>query len=434
MDEVKILIKGATIISPHQQSLHRKKRDLLLSNGVITRIAAKIEENADREIALPNLHVSAGWVDLGAGFGEPGNEERGTLSEGARVAALSGFTQLVLWPDTTPVPDNHASIRFLLEATKHSSCHIHPLGTLSKKMEGKELAELYDMKQAGAIGFYDHHQPINSPSLLKIALQYCQSFEGRVLSFPVDGDLKGKGNVHEGVVSTRLGLKGIPVLAEVSRIARDLQILEYAGGKLHIPGVSTREGVKLIEQAKKKGLDVSCSVSLHSLCETDENLVEFDTRFKVHPPLRTSADQKYLQKALLKGSIDYLQSDHSPRTLEEKQIEFDLAEYGSLGLESVFARLQNIYDLDEVVEILNRGYAFLEMETPEIKENSTANLSLFQPDVDYILKERFLLSRTVNSMHIGQKHKGISYGVVHGNKIELRDISAVESILEQKVH
>ena len=434
MDEVKILIKGATLITPHQKALHGKKRDILIVNGKIGRLAAKIEEKADREISFSKLHVSAGWFDLGAGFGEPGYEERGSLSHGAQVAALCGFSNLLLWPDTEPVPDHRAAIRFLLETTKETPCHIHPLGTLSKKQEGKELAELYDMKQAGAVGFYDSDQPIESPSLLKIALQYCQSFGGRVFSFPMDGDLKGKGIVHEGIVSTQLGLKGIPALAETSRIARDLQILEYSGGKLHIPGVSTRDGVKLIEQAKKKGLDVSCSVSLHHLCETDENLQEFDTRFKVSPPLRTSEDRKYLQKALLKGSIDFLQSDHRPRTKEEKLMEFDLAEFGSLGLESVFGRLQTLYSLEETVEILTRGYRYLDRNIPEIKENEIANVSLFLPDIAYALQEDHLLSKTKNSMHLGTMHQGMSLGVIHGKRTEIKSHVAINQILKQKVH
>ena len=434
MDEVKTLIKGATLVTPHQKALHGKKRDILIVNGKITRLATKIEEKAEQLIAIPKLHVSVGWFDLGAGFGEPGYEERGSLTHGAQVAALSGFSNVLLWPDTRPVPDHRAAIRFLLETTKKTTCHIHPLGTLSKNREGKELAELYDMKQAGAVGFYDSDQPIESPSLLKIALQYCQSFGSRVFSYPVDGDLKGKGIVHEGVVSTQLGLKGSPALAEASRIARDLQILEYTGGKLHIPGVSTRDGVKLIEQAKKKDLDVSCSTSLHHLCETDENLREFDTRYKVSPPLRSSGDQKYLQKALLKGSIDFLQSDHRPRTTEEKQMEFDLAEYGSLGLESVFGRLQTIYTLEETVEILSRGYRFLEKEIPELQEGAIANLTLFRPDITYSLQEDQLLSKTKNSMHLGKQHKGISLGVIQGQNSEIRTNEVLETLLKQKVN
>jgi len=414
MDKVSVLIKGATLVTPHQKDLHLKKRDIYIANGIIQKIASKIEHKGAEEIRLPNLHVSIGWFDLGAGFGEPGYEDRETLEGGQRVAALSGFTHLVLWPDTKPVPDNRGAIRYIQERNQNGLTQLHPLGALSRNGEGQELAELYDMHQAGAVGFYDSNGPIESPSLLKIALQYSQGFQGKIVSMPIDADLRGKGIVNEGKVSTQLGLKGIPALAESSRIARDLQILEYAGGQLHIPGLSTAEGLKLIEQAKKKGLQVSCSTSLHHLVETDEALMEFDTRFKVNPPLRTAADRKALIKALAKGSIDYLQSDHSPRTQEEKKVEFDLAEYGSLALESVFGMLRQEYEVDEAVDILTRGYRFIDQERPQIAEGSTANLTLFQPDDTYTLEESDLLSKSRNSMYLGKEHKGKVYGALRG--------------------
>lgn len=420
MDKVSVLIKGATLVTPHQKDLHGKKRDIYIANGIIQKIASKIEQKGAEEIRLPNLHVSIGWFDLGAGFGEPGYEDRETLEGGQRVAALSGFTQLVLWPDTNPVPDNRGAIRYIKERNQNSLTQLHPLGALSRKGEGKELAELYDMQQAGAVGFYDSNRPIESPSLLKIALQYSQGFQGKILSMPIDADLRGKGIVNESKVSTQLGLKGIPALAESSRIARDLQILEYAGGNLHIPGLSTAEGLKLIEQAKKKGLNVSCSTSLHHLVETDEALMDFDTRFKVNPPLRTAADRKALLKGLAKGSIDYVQSDHSPRTLEEKKVEFDLAEYGSLALESVFGILRQEFEVEEVVEILTRGYHFVNQDRPLIGEGATANLTLFQPDTTHSMLETDLLSKSRNSMYLGKEHKGKVYGALRSRHCLLR--------------
>lgn len=415
MDKVSVLIKGAILVTPHQKDLHLKKRDIYIANGIIQKIAAKIEQKEAEEIRLPLLHVSIGWVDLGAGFGEPGYEDRETLEGGQKVAALSGFTQVVLWPDTNPVPDNRGAIRYIQERNQNGLTQLHPLGTLSKEGKGQELAELYDMHQAGAVGFYDFNQPIESPSLLKIALQYSQGFGGKVLSMPIDADLRGKGIVNEGKVSTQLGLKGIPALAEASRIARDVQILEYSGGQLHIPGVSTAAGLKLIEQAKKKGLNLSCSTSLHHLTETDEALMEFDTRFKVNPPLRTASDRKALIKGLAKGSIDYLQSDHSPRTLEEKKVEFDLAEYGSIALESVFGMLRQEYDVEEAVEILTRGYRFINQDLPEIAEGEAANLTLFHPDATGTLQEADLLSKSRNSMYLGKEHKGKVYGTLRGS-------------------
>jgi dihydroorotase len=414
MDKVSVLIKGALLVTPHQKDLHLKKRDILITNGIIQKIGSKIEQKGAEEIRLPQLHISVGWTDLGAGFGEPGYEDRETLEGGRTVAARSGFTQVVLWPDTLPVPDNRGAIRYIQERNQNGLTQLHPLGALSRGGKGQELAELYDMYQAGAIGFYDSSQPIESPSLLKIALQYTQGFGGKVLSMPIDADLRGKGIVNEGKVSTQLGLKGIPALAEASRIARDLQILEYTGGRLHIPGVSTAAGLKLIEQAKKKGLNISCSTSLHHLVETDEALMEFDTRFKVNPPLRTASDRKALLKGLAKGSIDYLQSDHSPRTSEEKKVEFDLAEYGSLALQSVFGMLRQEYEMEVAVEILTRGYRFIDQDLPEIAEGNEANLTFFHPETRSTLKEDDLLSKSRNSMYVGKEHKGKVYGTLRG--------------------
>lgn len=421
MDNVRILIKGAILVTPQQKKYHLKKRDLLLVNGQIKKIASKLDEKVDREIRLSNLHLSAGWFELGAGFGEPGHEDRETLSAGQHLAALSGFTQLVLLPDTAPVPDNRSAIRFFNDASKAGLTKIHPLGSLTVNREGKELAELYDMQQAGAVGFFDSGRSIESPSLLKIALQYSQSFGGTVFSLPIDSDLKGKGVVNEGKVSTQLGLKGIPVLAETTRITRDLHILAYSGGRLHIPGVSSAEGVKLIEQAKKQGLEVSCSTSLHHLIETDKSLEEFDTQFKVLPPLRTEKDRKALLKALAKGTIDYVQSDHSPRTPEEKQVEFDLAAYGTIALESVFGQLQREYDLEETIEILTRGYQFVSQETPKIEEGEPVNLSLFNPETNYTLQADQIESKSKNSLYVGKEHKGWSYGSILGDQMVLRE-------------
>ncbi len=248
-----LLIKAAKIIDPSNRVLHLKTRDILIKNGKIEKIASKIEsENKVKSIELNNLHVSVGWFDSSVCFGEPGFEERETIANGLQTAAKSGFTDIVLNPNTHPVPDSSPDIVFLKNAGKGQVTHLHPLGTLTVKAEGKELTELYDMKNAGAVGFYDFKHPLENANLLKIALQYVQNFGGLVHSFPMDLSIAGKGNVNEGETSVRLGLKGIPALSEELRIVRDLFILEYTGGKLHIPTLSAAPSVKLIADAKKK--------------------------------------------------------------------------------------------------------------------------------------------------------------------------------------
>ncbi|MBT8297252.1 MAG: dihydroorotase, partial [Maribacter sp.] len=302
-----ILLRSAKIISALNKDLHLKKRDILIKNGVIEQIAARI--NAPRTtkvIDLKNLHVSLGWFDSSVCFGEPGYEERETIINGLSTAAKSGFTDLVLNPNTYPVVDSSSDIVFLKNASRGNATNLYPLGTLTVGAQGEDLAELYDMGNAGAVGYYDFKSPITNSNLLKIALQYVQNFDGLVYSQPIDKKIMGKGIVNEGTVSTRLGLKGIPALAEELQIVRDLFILEYTGGKLHIPTISTSNSVRLIANAKKKGLDVSCRVAIHNIYFTDEVLEEFDTAYKVMPPLRAKKDINALRKGLNEGIIDFV--------------------------------------------------------------------------------------------------------------------------------
>ncbi len=292
-----ILLKSAKIVNAPTKDIHLKKRDILIKNGVIEKIAQTIDPSSKTKIIEhKNLHVSIGWLDTGVSFGEPGYEERETIKNGLRTAAKSGFTDVILNPNSYPVPDSSSDIIFLKNAGKDEPTELHPLGTLTVKADGESLSEMYDMKNSGAVGFYDFKSAINNPNLLKIALQYADNFGGIVFSFPLDKNISGKGIVNEGLTSTKLGLKGIPALAEELQVARDLFILEYTGGKLHIPTISTAKSVKLIAEAKKKGLQVTCSVAVHNLVLNDDVLESFETNYKVLPPLRTASETKELIK------------------------------------------------------------------------------------------------------------------------------------------
>ncbi len=415
-----ILLKSAKIVCPENKALHLKKRDILIKKGIIEKIAATIETPSNTKVIdLKNLHVSLGWFDSGVSFGEPGHEERETIANGLRVASKSGFTDIVLYPNTYPVPDTSSDVVFLKERSLGKPTSLYPLGTLTKNAEGVDLAELFDMKNAGAVGYYDFKHQIENPNLLKLALLYAQNFDGLVFSYPQDIYIKGKGIVHEGEVSTRLGLKGIPALAEELQIARDLFILEYTGGKLHIPTISTAESVKLIANAKKKGLDVSCSVAVHNLVFTDESLEDFDTNFKVSPPLRTKQDVKALLKGLKEGTIDFVTSDHIPIDVEGKRVEFDNAIDGSLGLETVFGSLNNILGVEETVSFLTKGRERFGLETPILKEGEKACLTLFNPDGESTFSIEEIVSTSKNSMFLGAQLKGQVYGVINNDKTSI---------------
>ncbi len=415
-----VLLKSATLLDSTTPSFHLKKRDILVKNGIIEKIASKIEPSPDTEaLTMENLHVSVGWFDSSVSFGEPGLEERETLYNGLKTAAKSGFADIVLNTDTQPRPDTGSDIIFFKERGKDFCCGLHPMGSLTVKGEGLSLAELYDMHRAGAVAFSDHKRSLQNGNLLKIALQYAQNFGGLVLSFPEDHQIAGHGVVNEGKVSTSLGLKGIPNLAEELQLARDLYILEYTGGKLHVPTISTAKSVKLVAEAKKKGLDVSCSVAVHQLFLTDSELEGFDSNYKVKPPLRSKKDASALLKGVQNGTIDFVTCDHTPIDVEEKRLEFDNAEYGSLGLESAFGALNQLFALEETVRLLTKGRERFGLQTPKLKEGEKACLTLFNPEGEYVFGESHVMSTSKNSAFLDKTLKGKVYGCINNHKIEL---------------
>lgn len=415
-----ILLKGATIVDSSTKNLHLKKRDIFIKNGIIESIAQKITPKGKVQlIELENLHVSLGWFDSSVSFGEPGYEERETISNGLLTAAKSGFTDVVLNPNNHPTPDTSADIVFLKNAAKGQATNLHPLGALTMGAEGKDLAELFDMQNAGAVGFSDHKHPISNSNLLKIGLQYAQNFDGLVHSYPQDKNVAGKGIVNEGEVSTKLGLKGIPALAEELQITRDLFILGYTGGKLHIPTLSTAESVNLVAAAKKKGLDVSCSVALHNLYFTDESLKEFDSNYKLSPPLRTDEDTKALQNGVKKRTIDFITSDHTPVNIENKQLEFDNATAGTIGLESAFFIANDLFGFETSVKLLTEGRERYKIASPELKKGARASLTLFNPDSEITFSMDAIHSTSKNSAFLGCQGKGKVYGTINNNILTL---------------
>lgn len=410
-----VLIKSATILD-EKSDFHNQTQDLLVENGFITQIAKSLKNpNKYPVISLENLHISSGWFDSSVSFGEPGYEERETIANGLEVAAASGFTDIALNANTNPVIDSHSDISFVKSKAAHSATSLHPIGALTKGSKGIDLAELFDMKSAGSIAFGDYKKSIENPNLLKIALQYTSSFDGLVLSFPHEHRVAKNGVMNENITSTRMGLKGLPPLAEELQIARDLFLLEYSEGKLHIPTVSTAKSVALIREAKAKKLDVSCSVAIHNLIFTDESLNDFDTNFKVNPPLRTQTDIEALIEGLKDGTIDMVTSDHNPIDIEHKKIEFDYAKYGTLGLESAFGVLNTIFTTKKAIQLLTKGKKRFGLNTQSVAIGNAAKLSLFNPSKSYIFKEQHLHSKSKNSLFLGSKLKGTVYGIIANN-------------------
>lgn len=415
---MKLLIKSAILVDATSKH-HLKKRDLLIENGKISQIAARIDHDQAKQLQLDNLHVSAGWFDPGVSFGEPGYEERETIKNGLDVAAKSGFTAVGINSNTNPVPDTKSGIEYLKTKGSNHAVSAYPVGALTVQSEGVDLAELYDMRQEGALCFYDHKKPISNPNLLKIALQYTQDFDGLIQSFPLEVGLARKGVANEHVNATRLGLKGIPALSEEVQISRDLQILEYTGGKLHIPTISSAGSVDLIKKAQAKGLNVSCSVSINNLVMTDQVLDQFDTRFKLMPPLRTEKDRKALIKGLKSGIIAGVTSDHNPIDIEHKQTEFDHAMFGSIGLESCFGSLNRVMGTQGAIQALTGLKSTFGLVSGSLNEGQPAELSLFNPEGDWIFGSQDIGSTSDNAAMVGWPMKGRSYGIYSGKKLIL---------------
>ncbi len=414
-----ILIKSATIIDPKSE-FHNTTQDVLIENGTISKIANRIKNESNyQEIKLENLHISQGWFDSSVCFGEPGFEERETIKNGLKTAAAAGFTAVALNADTNPVIDSNSDITFVNAKSHNNAVTLAPIGALTVGSRGIDLAELYDMNSAGAVAFYDYKKPISNPNLMKIALQYASSFDGLVCSFPQENKISGHGVMNENITSTTLGLKGNPALAEELQVARDLFLLEYTGGKLHIPTISTATSVALIREAKKKKLDITCSVTVHNLYYTDAAITDFNTNFKVLPPLRTQEDVDALIQGVKDGTIDMVTSDHNPIDIEQKKIEFDHAAYGSIGLETAFGALQTIFTTKKTIDVLTKGKTRFNLEQTSIDIGNKANMTLFDPDTKYTFSKNNIVSKSKNAIFEDEELKGKVYGIISNNKISL---------------
>ncbi len=412
-----LLLKSVVIIDS-SSAHHLKKRDVLITDGCFEKIAIKIENPDNRKvIKQKNLYISQGWFESSASFGEPGYEERETLLNGLQTAALSGFTTVAVNANTQPVTNTKADINYLKEMASNHAVTLLPIGALTQQGDGTNLAELYDMNTAGAVAFYDYQKPINNPNLLKIALQYVQHFNGLIIAFCNQSEIAQNGMVNEEVSSTRLGLKGIPALAEALHVNRNLYLLEYTGGKLHLPTLSTQQSIALIQQAKLNGLDVSCSVSINNLLLTDDALDSFNTNLKLLPPLRTSLESKALKQALIDGIIDGVTSDHNPIDIEHKNIEFDYAMFGSIGLESCFGALRCLFNIEETITFLTRLLSRFGVKQSSIKEGQMVNITLFDPDITWTMEEKHILSKSKNAALLGKQLIGKPYGIYAKNEL-----------------
>jgi dihydroorotase len=411
-----LLIKSATLIDPGSP-FHQKITDILIEKGVITQISPGIKTDVPVFDAT-GKYVSPGFFDLNCNIGELGFETKETLETGTRAAAAGGFTGLALMPNTQPPVHSKAEVEYLFNRAKNNLVDVYPLGTISHKREGKDMAEMYDMFLSGAKAFTDGNRPVQDAGLMERALLYTQGFKALVFSYPEDTAIAGKAKVNEGEVSTSLGMKGIPSLAEELMIARDLYLAEYTGSKIHFSTISTTRSVELIKQAKKKGLQVTCDVAAHHLVLTDNELQGFDSNYKVKPPLRTVKDVKALIAGLKDGTVDAIVSQHTPHEIEFKDVEFEMAEYGNIGLQTAFSlAIKAGLTIEMIVEKLAvNPRKILDIDVPAIAEGQKANLVVFDPDMEWEYNKANNQSKSCNSPFIGQNLKGKVLLTCNNNK------------------
>ncbi|MGF7078225.1 dihydroorotase [Mucilaginibacter sp. UYCu711] len=401
-----LLIKSATIVDPNS-SFNQQVADILIKNGTITEIAKNIKADVTVFDAT-GKYLSPGFFDLNCNIGELGLESKENLKTGTAAAAAGGFTGIALMPNTQPPVHSKAEVEYLLNRAKGNLVDVYPLGTLSHKREGKDLAEMYDMYLSGAKAFTDGDRPVQDAGLMERALLYTKGFEATVFSYPEDTAIAGKAKVNEGEMSTLLGMKGIPSLAEELMIARDLYLAEYTNSKIHFSTISTARSVELIKEAKKKGLNVTCDVAAHHLVLTDDALAGFDSLYKVKPPLRTRKDVKALIAGLKDGTIDAIVSQHTPHEIEFKDVEFEVAEFGIIGFQTAFAlALKAGLSVDLIVKKLAiNPRAILDLEQVTIAADQKANLVVFDTTAEWEYTKENNKSKSYNSPYIGETIKG----------------------------
>lgn len=419
---MKILIKAAEVFDP-ESDFNRHVVDLMLENGRITRIGENLNEEGTI-IRGNNLKVSPGWMDLNTSFGDPGYEHKEDLQSGLEAARAGGFTAVALMPNNNPVSQTKNAISYLKANNAHNVTQVYPIGAVTIDTAGENLTEMLDLHYAGAIAFSDGTHPVWHTDIMVKALLYLQKIDALLIQRPEDIWLNKFGTMHEGYASTMLGMKGMPSLAEELMIERDLKLLEYTGGKVHFGKISTARSVELIRTAKKKGLKVTCDVAAYQMGFTAEALVNFETNYKVNPPFRDEEDNDALIGGLKDGTIDAIVSAHQPQDEESKNLEFDLADFGVINLQTVWPQLLQLKEkvpLDLLIEKVSTNPRKLTgLKVPTIAEGKKANVTLFD-DSEWEFNQKSNFSKANNSPYFKQKLKGKIIASINNDQLYLNE-------------
>jgi len=423
---VKLLVKGGTVVDPVRGTL--EDADILVENGLIIEVRPGIEAPGAEVIDCRGRLVAPGLLDMHVHLREPGYEHKETIETGCRAAARGGFTALACMPNTSPVADSRSVVRYIMERARESGLsRVYPVGAITRGSLGTELAEMADMKEAGAVAFSDDGSPVADSGLMRRAMQYASMLGATIISHCEDSGLAAGGVMNEGFTSTRLGLKGIPSAAEEVMVARDIILAGLTGCRLHIAHVSTAGSVRLIREAKSRGVPVTAEVTPHHFTLTDSLVEGFSTATKVNPPLRGEADVAALREAMADGTIDVIATDHAPHTAEEKDVEYDRAPFGMVGLETavglVWTELvdKGIISPARAVAMMTVNPARILGLKPVLPEpGAAADLTVIDPALKEKVDPASFFSRGRNTPFTGRELKGLPVLTMVGGKIVYR--------------
>ena len=403
----KLLLHGGTVFDPFLDK--SKKANILIKNNKISAMGPNIKDKDATKINCKGLVITHGFCDVHVHFREPGQENKETLNTGSLAALAGGFTRVCVMPNTTPPLDSPESIKFIIDKSANCPIFIHPIGAVSKSQNGEELTEVEGMVKEGAVAVSDDGLPITDSQVMRLALEYSSMFNIPVINHAEDECLRNDGVMNEGEVSTRLGLSGNPSLSESIMIQRDLELANLIKTKIHVPHVSSSSGVSNIKRMKKNNSKISAEVTPHHLYFNDNALSGYNTNFKVAPPILTEKDRKALIKGLKDGTIDCIATDHAPHTTEEKEASFDMAPFGMIGLESCFGVVNKVLDLPlkEIIKLLTiNPRNIMNFNSNLFKKGALAEITIIDPDHEWIFSEENIYSKSKNSPFIGEKLKG----------------------------
>lgn len=423
-----LVLRGATVLDPVAgiEGVH----DVVIRDGAIAELAAPGAAASDglEVVEAEGLHAFPAFFDPHVHLRTPGQEHEEDVETGSRAAAAGGYCGVLAMANTEPPVSTAADVEALREmAREQASVPVGFLATVTREMRGEELTEMAELRDAGAVGFSDDGLPLRSARILRRALQYQRLCDGTIALHEEDPDLSGDGVMHEGPVSAALGLAGIPSVSESTMIARDAALAGYEGGRIHVQHLSAAESVEAVQVAKAAGIQLSCEVTPHHLCLTDEEVRSLDARrFKMNPPLRSEADRQALIGALRDGTIDCVATDHAPHAPEEKEVPFEQAAMGVTGLETAFAALHTdlvlpgVLDLAVLVERMAGGAAPFGLERPGLEPGSEANVALCDLGAEWVVGEEGYESRSTNSWCAGRKLTGRVLMTVAGGQVAYR--------------